>query len=387
MLREIAVASDSFKGSLTSLEVAQSVEKAVCEVFPACEVVKVNVADGGEGTMDALIEASGGTLVTIEVTDPLGRDVAASYAVLGDGVTAVLEMSSASGLTLLAPRERNPLKTSTYGTGQLICDALDRGCRRFLVGIGGSATNDAGMGMLAALGYVFRDTAGNVLQPSGEALQYVCSIDTSRVRQELSEAEFTVACDVTAPLFGCEGAAYVYAPQKGADQRMVEILDAGLRHFSEVVFGQFGYDCSLVPGAGAAGGMGYAFRQFINARLERGVEMVLDAIGFDELIAGADLIITGEGCVDSQTLTGKTPYGVAQHASRLGIPVLVLGGKVDLDKVQAHDAGFMYVLQITPPDMPLSEAMKKEVAADNVYKNVSMWLKKKHAKWLESLDE
>ena len=207
MLRRIAVASDSFKGSLTSLEVAYSVEKAVHDVLPACEVVMVGVADGGEGTMEALLQTLGGKRVTCAVADPLGRIIDASYVVLNDGITAVVEMASASGLTLLRPDERNPLRTSTYGTGQLIRDALDRGCRKFLVGIGGSATNDAGMGMLAALGYCFTGASGEVLHPSGEALGRVCRIDSSMVHPGLYEAKFIVACDVKAPLFGPEGAA------------------------------------------------------------------------------------------------------------------------------------------------------------------------------------
>lgn len=375
MLRRIAVASDSFKGSLTSLEVARSVEKAVHDVLPACEVVMIGVADGGEGTMEVLQQTLGGTQVICSVTDPLGRMVKAPYVVLNDGVTAVVEMASASGLTLLCPDERNPLKASTYGTGQLIRDALDRGCRKFLVGIGGSATNDAGMGMLAALGYCFRDAAGDVLHPSGEALGRVCLIDGSMTHPALSEAKFTVACDVKAPLFGPEGAACVFAPQKGADPYMVKVLDEGLRHFSEVVAGVMGRDCSSVPGAGAAGGLGYAFMQFLNAGLESGVETVLDAVSFDTLIKNADLVITGEGRIDGQTLTGKAPYGVARHARRLGIPVLAIGGTVNIDKAQAAEAGFMDVLQVTPGDMPLSEAMNKDIAAENVFQTVSGWLK------------
>ena len=376
MLRKIAVASDSFKGSLTSLEVAHCVERAVHDVLPGCEVVAADVADGGEGTMDTLQQALGGEHVTIDVKDPLGRIVPASYSVLADGVTAVVEMASASGLTLLAPDERNPLKTSTYGTGQLIRNALDRGCRKFLAGIGGSATNDAGMGVLSALGYRFLDASGVELAPSGETLKYICTIDGSAVHPYLSEAEFIVACDVTAPLYGPEGAAYVYAQQKGADPQMVEALDEGLRHFAGVAAGAMGRDCSHMPGAGAAGGLGYAFRQFLDARLESGVEMVLGAIGFDNLITGADLVITGEGCIDGQTLTGKAPCGIARHAMRLGVPVLAIGGKVCIDKGQASEAGFMDVLQITPPDMPLAIAMKKEIAAENVYKAVSTWLQK-----------
>ena len=374
MLKKIVVASDSFKGSLSSLDVAQNVEKAIREVYPLCDVLKVNVADGGEGTMEALQQTLGGVRVSLVVKDPLGREIEATYVILNDGITAVVEMSAASGLPLLKSDERNPLKTSTYGTGQLICDALDRGCRKILVGIGGSATNDAGMGMLQALGYRFLDAQGNQLQPVGENLQLVSSIDSTGRHPDLDKTEFVVACDVKAPLYGRNGAAYVFAPQKGADQKMVEMLDAGLRHFSEVSSAMAGYDCSQMQGTGAAGGLGYAFRQYLDARLERGIEMVLDAIGFDDIISGADLVITGEGRVDSQTLTGKTPFGVAQHAHRQRIPVVVIGGSVEIDVLQVREAGFNDVIQVTPLDMPLSVAMRPEVAAKNVYNAIIKYL-------------
>ena len=376
MYNKVVVASDSFKGSLTSLEVAQSAARAVKEAYPSCEVVEVNVADGGEGTMDALQQTLGGRKVILEVSDPLGRPVNASYVILEDANTAVLEMSAASGLPLLAPEERNPSKTSTLGTGELIRDALDKGCRKFLVGIGGSATNDAGMGMLHALGYRFKDASGAELAPVGGSMIKVASIDMSGRHAALSEAQFIVACDVKAPLYGPEGAAYVFAPQKGADKDMVEALDMGLRHFAEVSAAATGIDCSSFEGSGAAGGLGFAFRQFLGARLERGVEMVLDAIHFDDILKGADLVITGEGRVDSQTLTGKTPFGVAQRALRQGIPVVAIGGSVTLDPNQAQIAGFKDVLQVTPEGMPLSEAMKPEVAADNVYHTIKSLLER-----------
>ena len=372
MFRKVVIASDSFKGSLTSLEVADSVEKAVHEVFPGCDVVKVNVADGGEGTMDALQQTLGGARVSLTVSDPLGRPIEAYYVILDDGVTAVLEMSVASGLPLLSQEERDPSKTSTFGTGELIRDALGKGCTRFLVGIGGSATNDAGMGMLNALGYRFLDADGAELKPVGGSLGLVVDIESPMSGKI---ADFIVACDVKAPLFGPHGAAYVFAPQKGADSQMVQNLDAGLRHFAEVSARKTGSDFSQMQGAGAAGGLGYAFKEFLNASLERGVEMVLDAIGFDEIIRDADLVITGEGRIDSQTLTGKTPFGVAQRAIRQGIPVVAIGGSVAIDAHQVSEAGFKNVLQVTPADMPLSEAMKQDVAAENVYRTILKLMK------------
>ena len=390
---KIVIASDSFKGSLSSIEVAESVEKGILDVLPSCNVVKVAVADGGEGTKEALCQTLGGKTVEIPVEDPIGRTINASYVILEDGVTAVLEMSSASGLTLLTPSERNPMRTSTYGTGQLIADALGRGCRRFLTGIGGSATNDGGMGMLKALGYRFLDDDGNELSGIGASLSKVCRIDDSRVLQAVHESEFIVACDVDSPLYGPDGAAYVFAPQKGADPEMVRALDDGLRHFAEVtamymnssengssanlddgeyllVNGNVIQDMSSMSGAGAAGGLGYAFVTFLGARLKRGVDMVLDAIGFDKMIEGADLVITGEGRIDAQTLTGKTPYGVLQRASRQDIPVMALAGLVDLD----DSAGFTAIRQITPPDMRLSEAMLPAVASANLRRTISALL-------------
>ena len=390
---KIVIASDSFKGSLSSIEVAESVEKGILDVLPSCNVVKVAVADGGEGTKEALCQTLGGKTVEIPVEDPIGRTINASYVILEDGITAVLEMSAASGLTLLTPSERNPMRTSTYGTGQLIADALGRGCRRFLAGIGGSATNDGGMGMLEALGYRFLDDDGNELSGIGASLSKVCRIDDSRVLQAVHESEFIVACDVDSPLYGPDGAAYVFAPQKGADPEMVRALDDGLRHFAEVtamymnssengssanlddgeyllVNGNVIQDVSSMPGAGAAGGLGYAFVTFLGARLKRGVDMVLDAIGFDKMIEGADLVITGEGRIDAQTLTGKTPYGVLQRASRQDIPVMALAGLVDLD----DSSGFTAIRQITPPDMRLSEAMLPAVASANLRRTISALL-------------
>ena len=384
---KIVIASDSFKGSLASIEVARSIEMGILDVFPSCDIVKVAVADGGEGTMDALCQSLGGKVVRIPVEDPIGRTINASYVILEDGNTAVLEMSSASGLTLLTPAERNPMLTSTYGTGQLIDDAIGRGCRRFLVGIGGSATNDAGMGMLTALGYRFLDAEGNELSGAGASLSKVCGIDCSGVSQAVRDSEFIVACDVDSPLYGPDGAAYVFAPQKGADSDMVKALDDGLRHYADVVASYTGKipmhggpsctgetsimkDAASMPGAGAAGGLGYAFVAFFGARLQRGVDMVLDAVGFDSIIEGADLVITGEGRIDAQTLTGKTPYGVLQRASRQNIPVIALAGSVALD----DSSGFTAIRQITPPDMQLSEAMLPAVASANLRRTISALL-------------
>ena len=371
-MKKIVVASDSFKGCLSSMQVADAVEHAVFQVCPSCEVVKVDVADGGEGTMDALQRTLGGQKIWLEVSDPLGRPVRASYVILEDGTTAVVEMAAASGLTLLSCKERNPLKTSTFGTGQLIADAIDRGCRKFLIGIGGSATNDAGMGMLQALGYRFTDARGCVLHGCGESLEKVASIDASSASPALMESEFIVACDVEAPLYGPKGAAHIFAPQKGAGAETVERLDNGLQHFSEVVAKSMNVieNYAQTPGAGAAGGLGFGLIAFLNARLVSGIDMVLDAIGFDSIIKDADLIITGEGRIDSQTLTGKTPYGVLQRAKRQGIPVVAIGGCVLLGPEESNTAGFAALLQATPPEMSLEYAMNPEIAKENIARSV-----------------
>lgn len=368
-MKKIVVASDSFKGSLTSLEVAAGAEQGIHEVFPECEVVKVNVADGGEGTMDALRSTLGGQWVTVAAADPLGRPRNVSYVVLGDGNTAVIEMSAASGLPLLEPQERNPMLTSTFGTGEMIVDALSRGCRRFLVGIGGSATNDAGMGMLEALGLRFIDKDGKVLPGRGESMSEVVDIDMSHVSPEVKESEFIIACDVDSPFCGPRGAAYVFSPQKGADPQMVAELDAGMEHLAEVIARVVGKDIKDVPGAGAAGGLGGGFLAFLNSRLERGIEMVLDAIAFDDIIRGSDLVITGEGRVDSQTLTGKTPYGIMKRAQKQNIRTVAIGGSVKLGD-DDDVSGFDSIWPVTPEGMPLEEAMKAETASANVRETV-----------------
>lgn len=360
-MRKVVVASDSFKGCLSSERVADAVEKGIHEVYPECEVVSLAVADGGEGTMDALMATLGGVLRNVSVHDPLGRPVEASYALI-DGNTAVIEMARASGLTLLEPHERNPVLASTYGTGELIADALDNGCRKFLVCIGGSATNDAGMGMLEALGYRFMDAEDHAVMAAGGVLGKVVSIETKHVRPALKESEFIVACDVDSPFCGPEGAAYVYGLQKGATPEMACELDKGMRHFAGLMAHVTGTDPTDIPGAGAAGGLGGALLTFMNARLRRGADMVLDAVGFDNAVEGADLVITGEGKIDSQTLAGKLPYVVAQRSASRNIPVIAICGCSDVPLLPHFDM----IVPVTPPDMPLHQAMKPSIASENI---------------------
>ena len=364
-MKKIVVASDSFKGSVSSIEVAECAELAIHKVFPDCEVVKIPVGDGGEGTVETLITAMGGEAVSCVVHDPLMRPVEATYGILGDNRTAVIEMATASGLTLVPVSERNPLRTATYGTGELIKDAMDRGCRDFLIGIGGSATNDGGTGMLQALGFRFLDRNGNELGLGGQILNQIYEIDCSRALSQLRETSFTIACDVNNPFYGEKGAAYVFARQKGADDAMVRLLDEGLRNFAEVIKRTGRIKIDDIPGAGAAGGLGGGFVAFLKAELKPGIRMVLDALRFDERIRGADLIITGEGKLDKQTCMGKTPFGVLQAGMGQDIPVIVMGGSVE--EVEAlNTCGFLAVLPLLPYPVSLEQAMDKDFTCWNI---------------------
>lgn len=364
-MKKITVAVDSFKGSLSSREVAEAFEAGFKSQFPDCEVVKVSIADGGEGTVDALVETLNGELVKALVADPLGRTISAQYGIIDDGRTAVMEMSAASGLPLIAPEERNPLLTSTYGTGEMIADAIERGCRKFLVGIGGSATNDGGTGMLRALGFRFFDAEGNELIGGGEILERIDKIDASTARAELAECEFIVACDVTNPLYGPEGAAYVFAPQKGADAAMVERLDRGLRNYARAIEQFNGVEVASMAGAGAAGGLGGGFKALLGARLERGIDMVLSAMQFNRIIAGSNLVITGEGRIDRQTTMGKAPSGVLREATAQSIPTIAIGGAVQPCK-ELEQSGFTAVLPIVAGPVALEVAMQRDTAMENV---------------------
>ena len=373
-MRKIVIASDSFKGSLSSAEVAACGERAVHRLFPDCEVVQLPVADGGEGTVETLTAALGGQSVATVVHDPLGRLITARYGWIAQTQTALIEMAAASGLPLLSPEERNPWLTSTYGTGELIRDALERGCRKFLIAIGGSATNDGGMGLLQALGFRFLDAEGRELPGCGGSLSLIQQIDTSGALAALRECQFTVACDVTNPFYGTEGAAYVFAPQKGADKEMVEALDQGLRHFAQLIHTTQGITIDQLPGAGAAGGLGGGLVAFLKAHLTPGIEMVLDALQFDTQIAGADLIFTGEGKLDAQTCMGKTPMGVLRRAQRQGIPVVALGGAVEASEA-LNRCGFLAVLPILPYPASLAEAMDSTFTQQNIERTITQVLR------------
>lgn len=356
---KIIIAPDSFKGSIEAKEVAEAIKEGILRVFPRCTVDLIPMADGGEGTVNALVSATGGRLVKVMVSGPLMEMVESTFGILGDGETAVIEMASASGLPLVPLDERNPMITTTYGTGQLILKALDMNCRKFIIGIGGSATVDGGTGMARALGIEFLDNEGNSIPHGGGGLEKLYSINMGKMDRRIEDDTFRVACDVDNPLCGERGAARVFGPQKGATPEMVETLDKNLYHFSRMVLEATGKDVRDYPGAGAAGGLGGGLMAFLGATLEPGVDIVLETMDLERRVKDADLVITGEGNLDSQTLYGKTPLGVARIAQKYGIPVIAIAGGVGEDVAPLYQNGFSAIIGICPRPMGLNEAMEK----------------------------
>jgi glycerate kinase len=361
---KIVIAPDSFKESLSALAVAEAIEQGMREVLPDARYVKLPVADGGEGTVQALIDASGGRRVEATVTGPLGEPVAAFYGIMGDGVTAVIEMAAASGLELVPPARRDPLVTTSRGTGELIRAALDAGARRFVLGIGGSATNDGGAGMLQALGVRLLDAAGADLPDGGGALAKLAQIDAGGLDGRIAGCTFDIACDVSNPLTGPHGASAIFGPQKGATPAMVQSLDANLARFGELVAACTGRVVADVPGAGAGGGIGAAMLAFLHGRLRPGSEIVTEAVALDAAVADADLVVTGEGRVDGQTVRGKTPVGVARVAQRHGVPVIAIGGSLAPDTHLVHAHGIDAVFAAVNRPGTVAEALA--LAAENV---------------------
>ena len=355
---KIVVAPDSFKGSMTAADASDAIEKGIRTVLPESIIEKIPMADGGEGTVDALVASTNGTLVETSAADPLGNPVKGRYGILGDGVTAVIEMASVSGLPLVPDGLRDPRNTTTYGTGELIKEALDAGCREFIIGIGGSATNDCGTGMAQALGIAFYDKDGKEIKGymRGGLLNAVTKIDASGLHPAVAGSRFTVACDVDNPLLGPNGCAHIYAPQKGATPDIVEYLEEAMSQFIEVAESATGRRVKNVPGAGAAGGLGAGLMAFLGAELKPGVDIVLDASRFAERIKGAELIITGEGKLDRQTAFGKTIAGVTSEAKKQNIPVLAFAGKVEDDNA-LYEMGLKSFFTICDGPMPLDEAM------------------------------
>jgi len=355
----ILIAPDKFKGSLSSGEAAEAICRGLAEGWPEAEDLLCPLADGGEGTMEVLVKATGGETVPCEATGPLGELRSSCLGLLGDGKTAVVEMAAASGLELIPPHRRDPLVTSTKGTGDLIRHALDRGIRRIIVGIGGSGTNDGGTGMASALGARFLDDRGEELLPGGGNLGRLASVDVSGLDPRISETEIIVASDVGNPLLGERGASRVYAPQKGADEGGVELLESALARLAEVVSRSIAPGMEDTPGAGAAGGLGFGLQAFLGAKIRPGIEVVMGAVGFEEKLAACGLVISGEGRLDSQTAYGKTVSGVARTARRRGIPVLALGGEVTAEAASLREMGVSALLSIAPGPISQEESMRE----------------------------
>ncbi|TPG20971.1 glycerate kinase [Sphingomonas koreensis] len=361
---QIVIAPDSFKESLSAMDVARYIETGFRDVFPDWTYVKVPVADGGEGTVEALVAATGGRIVKQIVTGPLGDPVEAFFGITGDGATAVIEMAAASGLMLLPADQRNPMRTTTYGVGELILAALDRGARHLIIGIGGSATNDGGAGMAQALGIRMLDARGNHLRKGGGYLSELARIELEEIDPRLAECDVEVACDVDNPLVGPLGASAIFGPQKGATPAMAERLDDNLRHLAGRIQADLGIAVAELAGGGAAGGLGAGLVAFLGARLRPGVEIVTGFVGLDSIVADADLVITGEGRIDSQTVHGKTPIGVAHVAQRHGKPVIAIAGVLGAgaDLVRPHGIGAMF--SVVQQSCTVAEALA--AAAENV---------------------
>jgi len=385
---KIVLAPDSYKGSCSSFEVCQAMEAGIRRVVPEAEIIKVPMADGGEGSVEAVIAATGGEIRKISVQDPLGRLITAFYGISGDGSLGIIEMAAASGLPLLAESERNPLKTSTYGTGQLIKAALDEGVGRILLCIGGSATNDGGMGMARALGVKFLDANGLELGEGGEQLNNLAALDVGGLDPRLKKVEIKVACDVTNPLTGPRGAAAIYGPQKGATPRMVATLDRGLTQLAKVVREQLNREITDLPGAGAAGGLGGGLVAFLDGKLTSGVDLIIEATALKEKLKGATLVFTGEGRLDYQSSFGKTISGVGRTAQAAGIPVIAIAGSIGKGYEQIYQAGISGVVSILNTVMTLEEAFaaSAELIADTAARTLKILmtgeeLKNQQANW------
>ena len=379
---KIVIAPDSFKESLTALEVAEAIEAGLKKVLPDAEYVKVPMADGGEGTVQSLVDATEGRLISAEVCAPLGNKVKAEFGLSGDGRTAIIEMAAASGLHLVPPEARNPLRTTSYGTGELILAALAEGVEKIIVGIGGSATNDGGAGMLQALGALLLDANNQPIGAGGGCLQDLAAIDLGGLDKRLAGVEIVVACDVDNPMCGEKGASAVFGPQKGATPEMVQALDSGLQHFADIAARDLGLDIQSPAGAGAAGGMGGGVLLLPDARLQAGVKIVMEAVGLAEKVQDADLVITGEGRMDAQSVHGKTPIGVAHTAKAFGKPVIAIVGclREDYEVVYAQgiDAVFPIIRQLGSLEEILQHGRDNLVsAAQNVARIYQMGISRK----------
>lgn len=363
---KFVLAPDSFKESMTAKEAAEAMERGIKKAIPDAECIKVPMADGGEGTVQSLVDATDGEIIEVEVTGPDCNKVKAVYGILGDGKTAVIEMASASGIHLVKKEKRNPLYTTTYGTGELIKSALNKGVTNILIGIGGSATNDGGSGMLEALGAKFYDKYGDELAFGGGALEKLEKIDLSNFDERLKDVNIEVACDVNNPLTGENGASYIFGPQKGATEEMVKHLDNSLKNYAKVIREQLGCDVENVPGAGAAGGLGAGLMAFLDADLRKGVELVIKYTKLEEKIQGADYVFTGEGSMDSQTVFGKTPFGVSTVAKKYNIPTIAFAGRIGDDVEELYKHGINSIVGILQGVTNLDEALRN--GSENIQK-------------------
>lgn len=367
---KVTVAIDSFKGSLSSIEAGNAIVDGIKRVDPQAKVLVRPLADGGEGTVEALVQGMNGSFENVTVTGPLGAKVESQYGILNECNTAIIEMSSAAGITLIKPEEKNPLHTTTYGVGEMMKDAIAKGCRRFIVGIGGSATNDCGIGMLQALGYEFLDKAGKQVSFGAEGVRDIVTICNKHVIPELKDCTFKIACDVTNPLCGEKGCSAVYGPQKGATKEMVRDMDQWFSKFAVLAEETYPHADADAPGTGAAGGMGFAFLTFTNAVLESGIEIVLKETELEEYIKDADIVITGEGRLDGQTAMGKAPVGVAKLAKKYKKPVLAFAGCVTKEAVECNHEGIDAFFPIVRRATTLEEAMDYNNACNNMMDTV-----------------
>lgn len=373
---KFVIASDSFKGCLTSSEVGDAVSEGIRMVYPSAEIISLNVGDGGEGTADALIEALGAQKTDCITLDPLGREIRASYGIVksGNQLTAIMDLASSCGLKLISPSERKIMEANTYGAGLMILDAIKMGCKELIVGIGGSATCDGGIGMLAALGIKFYDSDNNLLPPLPSVMNDICRIDDFEFIQHINNVKFSVICDVKNPLCGENGAARIFAPQKGASEYEVDLLEKGLCNLGAIFSEVSGLKITAITGGGAAGGVGAALQAMCHADIAFGVDKILDIIKFDNIIEGAELVITGEGSIDRQTLFGKLPYGVYRRAAKKKIRVVAIAGKVS-DSEALLNAGFEALLSVSQHERSLEHAMRPDVAYANIKNTIIDYIK------------
>ncbi|PAB58452.1 glycerate kinase family protein [Anaeromicrobium sediminis] len=372
---KILIGTDSFKGSMTSLEVANYLEKGFKYIDKNLEIIKVPISDGGEGMIDALIGNDNGIKVQLKVVGPLGRTIDSFYGISGNGNTAYIEVATAIGLYLLDEHERNPLNTSSFGVGQLILHAVENGCKNIIVGLGGSSTNDGGMGMARALGVKFLTSNGDELIGCGSDLEKVHKIDLSSMDKRLKNISFKIACDVDNPLTGKNGATHIFSPQKGADEKIICQLEKGMLNYESIIEKDLNIEVSQIKGGGAAGGLGVAFVTYLNGEMEQGIKLVIDEIGLEEKIKRAHLVITGEGKIDNQTLYGKVPVGVSVLAKKHNKKTIAIAGKVEIENEDLKSFGIEDIICITPENQSIEEAMAK--AKENTF-NIAKVIYEKH---------